>query len=244
LGGAGEALGRSQGGFSTKIHLRAEGNGKPITAVLTGGERHEQVALEAVLDQGAIRRQGRGRPRLRPRRVAGDKGYSSPTARRRLRRRGITPVIPTTKGQPRQPDFDRQAYRERNRIEVVFTQMTKAHLLAAGAEGDDVADLDLTIGDQPAVDQPLHELALLGEVSAGQTRPNPAAEVRSRSRPAGELGPPIHLRRQLAGLRLKGLQPLLQRLPPALVFRQRDDGEQVGLGQPLQLSFQAALAAA
>jgi transposase len=74
-----EALGRSQGGFSTKLHLRAEGNGRPITAVLTGGERHEQIALEALLDRGAIRRPGRGRPRLRPRRAAGDKGYSSPT---------------------------------------------------------------------------------------------------------------------------------------------------------------------
>ena len=49
-----EALGRSQGGFSTKLHLRAEGGGKPITAVLTAGERHEQVALEALLDHGAI----------------------------------------------------------------------------------------------------------------------------------------------------------------------------------------------
>src|SRR3712207_7668540 len=76
LGGeaqAREALGRSQGGFSTKLHLRAEGNGKPITAVLTGGERNEQIALEDLLDQGAIRRNGRGRPRLRPRKVAGDK---------------------------------------------------------------------------------------------------------------------------------------------------------------------------
>ena len=49
-----EALGRSQGGFSTKLHLRAEGGGKPITVVLTGGERNEQIALEDLLDQGAI----------------------------------------------------------------------------------------------------------------------------------------------------------------------------------------------
>src|SRR5436309_2785342 len=82
-----EALGRSQGGFSTKLHLRAEGNGRPITVVLTGGERNEQIALEAVLDQGAVRRPGRGRPRLRLRAAAGDKDYSSPTARARLRRR-------------------------------------------------------------------------------------------------------------------------------------------------------------
>src|SRR3954463_7388037 len=61
-----EALGRSQGGFSTKIHLRAEGHGRPITAVLTGGERHEQIALADVLDRGAIPRSGGGRPRPRP----------------------------------------------------------------------------------------------------------------------------------------------------------------------------------
>ena len=67
-----EALGRSQGGFSTKLHLRAEGGGKPIIAVLTGGERHEQIVLEGLVDGGAIRRVGRGRPRLRPRRLAGD----------------------------------------------------------------------------------------------------------------------------------------------------------------------------
>jgi hypothetical protein len=158
------------------VHLRAERGGKPITAVLTGGERHEQIALEALLDQGAIRRPGRGRPRLRPRRVAGDKGYSSPTARRRLRRRGIVPVIPSKRNQKRQPGFDREAYRERNRVEVVFTQMTKAHLLAVGAERDDIADLDDIVADQHPIDQQLDELPLLGEVGAGQTGSNPLAE--------------------------------------------------------------------
>jgi len=40
---------------------------------LRGGERHEQPLLPSLLEQGA----GRGRPRLRPERVAGDKGYSA-----------------------------------------------------------------------------------------------------------------------------------------------------------------------
>jgi transposase len=126
----GEALGRSQGGFSTKLHLRAEGNGRPITAVLTGGERHEQIALEALLDQGAIRRPGPGRPRLRPHRVAGDKGYSSPTARHRLRRRGIRPVIPTKADQRRQPAFDRAAYRERNKVERLINRLKQSRRIA------------------------------------------------------------------------------------------------------------------
>jgi transposase len=130
-----EALGRSQGGFSTKLHLRAEGGGQPITVVLTGGERNEQIALEALLDQGAIRRHhGRGRPRLRPRKVAGDKGYSSPTARRRLRRRGIRPVIPTRSDQPRQLDFDRNAYRQRNRVERMINRLKQARRVATRYE--------------------------------------------------------------------------------------------------------------
>jgi len=129
-----EALGRSQGGFSTKLHLRAEGGGKPITAVLTAGERHEQTALEALLDGGAIRRPGRGRPRLRPRRVAGDKGYSSPTARSRLRRRHIRPVIPSKSNQRRQPRFDREAYRQRNRIERLINRLKQFRRIATRYE--------------------------------------------------------------------------------------------------------------
>jgi len=129
-----EALGRSQGGFSTKLHLRAEGGGKPIVAVLTGGERHEQIALEALLDNGAIRRPGRGRPRLRPRAVAGDKGYSSPTARNRLRRRHIRPVIPSKSNQRRQPRFNREAYRQRNRIERLINHLKQFRRIATRYE--------------------------------------------------------------------------------------------------------------
>ena len=45
-----EAPGRSQGGFSTKIHLRAEGGGKPITFLITAGQRHEQSAFEPLME--------------------------------------------------------------------------------------------------------------------------------------------------------------------------------------------------
>ena len=120
------------------------------------------------------------------------------------------------------PDY---IYTNRNLVEVVLTQMTKPHALAVGVERDGVADLDLAVGDEHSVDQQFHELALLREVRAGQTGPNPLTEVGGRGRPTGELGPSIHLCHQLAGLRIKGLQPLLQLLSSALVFRQRNDGE-------------------
>lgn len=64
--GIGEALRRNQGGFSTRLHLRAEG-GKPITVVLAAGERHEQYALDPLRDKGTVPRHGSDRPRLRPR---------------------------------------------------------------------------------------------------------------------------------------------------------------------------------
>ncbi len=132
--GAGEALGRSQRGFSIKLHLRAEGGGKPMAAVLTAGERHEQFALDALMDTGAVRRPGRGRPRLRPRRAAGDRGYSSPPARRQLKQRRVEPVIPTRKDQPRQPDFDKAAYRERNKVDRLINRLKQYRRIATRYE--------------------------------------------------------------------------------------------------------------
>ena len=54
-----EALGRSQGGFSTKLHVRAEGGGKLMTFVLTAGERHELSVAETLVEQGAVKRDAR-----------------------------------------------------------------------------------------------------------------------------------------------------------------------------------------
>jgi hypothetical protein len=90
-----EALGRTtSGGFSTKLHLRCDGNGLPIVILITVGERHEAVVFKQLMAQGAVKRTGVGRPRLRPGRVVGDKGYSSGTIRRYLRQRGIRLTIP------------------------------------------------------------------------------------------------------------------------------------------------------
>ena len=129
----GEALGRSRGGFSTKVHVRAEGCGKPVTFHLTGGERHDSVALASLLDDGAVRRK-RGRPRLRPRRVAGDKAFAGRPSREQLRGRGIGAVIPTKKGEQRRPGFDYEAYRARNRIERLFNRLKQFRRIATRYE--------------------------------------------------------------------------------------------------------------
>ncbi len=64
------ALGRSRGGFSTKIHVRVDGNGKPMVLLLTAGQRHEAIVFEARMQQGAIKRAASGQLKRRPHRVA------------------------------------------------------------------------------------------------------------------------------------------------------------------------------
>lgn len=44
-----------------------------MTLVLTPGQRHEARAFEPLMESGAVKRSGRGRPKRRPGRVAGDK---------------------------------------------------------------------------------------------------------------------------------------------------------------------------
>ncbi len=129
-----EALGHSQGGFSTKIHARAEGQGKPITFVLTPGQRHEAPVLPRLLEQGKVKRPTVGRPRCRPRRLVGDKGYSARSNRALLRRRGIRITIPHKRNECRSGPFDRQAYRARNKIERMFNRLKQWRRIATRYE--------------------------------------------------------------------------------------------------------------
>ena len=104
-GGGDQALGRSRGGFGTKVHLRVEGMGKPVAFVLTPGQQHEASVFEELMTQGAVKRLGGGRPRIRPKRVCGDKGYSSRKIRGYLRRGGIRYTIPRKKNERRNGPF-------------------------------------------------------------------------------------------------------------------------------------------
>ena len=102
--------------------------------VLTVGERHEQPILPALMERGAVKRAGRGRPRIRPGRVAGDKGYSSPKIRRYLKERKIGAIIPTKANHALDPAFDRSAYRERNIIERLINRLKQWRRIATRYE--------------------------------------------------------------------------------------------------------------
>jgi hypothetical protein len=59
-------------------------------------------------------------------------------------------------------------YRQRFWIEIVCTQMTKPHMLTGRRHGDDIADLDIAVSDDHAINQQLDEVALLLKGGLGQ----------------------------------------------------------------------------
>jgi transposase len=103
-----------------------------MALLLTAGQRHEQVMFEALMERGAVTRR-RGRPRIRPDRVAGDKGYSSRRIRRYLRRRGIGVVIARQRRE-RRVRFDKDAYRKRNVIERLINRLKQFRRIATRYE--------------------------------------------------------------------------------------------------------------
>ena len=97
-----------------------DGNGTPLAAEVTAGQVHESTRLESVMDRVSVPRPV-GRPRKRPRRLAGDKAYRGRRIRDWLRAHGIGRVIPSAENERARHDarvkFDKLAYRRRSIIE-------------------------------------------------------------------------------------------------------------------------------
>lgn len=127
------ALGASRGGIGTKIHLVCDGRGLPITVAISPGQAHEATFCLDVIDAIEIRSPV-GRPRQRPDRLAGDKGYSSRNIRQGLKDRSIKPVIPTKKNEKHDSRFDKKSYRKRNIIERCIGWIKESRRIATRYE--------------------------------------------------------------------------------------------------------------
>ena len=104
-----QALGRSRGGFTCKIHLKTDFDGLPIAFHLTGGEVSDSTQLVTSLDIG---------PDIKPRAAMTDKGYDSKSNRAACRERGIAPAIPHRSNAKDRPKFfPKTLYKTRARIE-------------------------------------------------------------------------------------------------------------------------------
>lgn len=115
------ALGRSRGGFTTKIHLLCDSQGHPLAFHLTAGQDHESTALVPLLNEANEQvTDGDGEPVAWPLALAGDKGYRADWIDQTLLDLEIQPVIPSKENEDRNSrpvEFDRDAYRQRNIIE-------------------------------------------------------------------------------------------------------------------------------
>lgn len=138
---AGEAIGRSRGGLSTKIHLAVDGRGRPLSILLTGGQCGDDPHLLPLLDAITVNRAGPGRPRARPDMLIADKGYAHDSTRKALRQRRIRHAIPERADQlarraakgsrgGRPPAFDRAVYKRRNVVERCFNRLKQWRDLA------------------------------------------------------------------------------------------------------------------
>ena len=119
-----QALGRSRGGFSTKIHLRTNAKGNPLTFGLTGGEVHETQGFDALM----------GLHDAQPAKLLGDKGYDSDEIRNDLTKRGIELVIPPRSNRTMPIEYDREAYKRRNLIERCVNRLKPFRRIATRYE--------------------------------------------------------------------------------------------------------------
>ncbi len=123
------------------MHFAVDGHGRPLSIVVTGGQRHDGAMLQEVIGDIRVPRTGSGNARTRPESLLADRGYTSRVNRTYLRKRGITAVIPEKSNEiaarkrrgragGRPPGFDAEKYKDRNVVERAFGLMKQWRGLA------------------------------------------------------------------------------------------------------------------
>ena len=117
-----QALGRSRGGFSTKLHVVVNGLGLPVELQLTPGQAADITQAESLLQDHAFDA------------VLGDKGYDSKKLIDFIHNRSAQAVIPPRSNLKDQREFDRHLYKERNLVERFINRIKQFRRVATRYE--------------------------------------------------------------------------------------------------------------
>jgi transposase len=109
-GQAAQALGRSRGGFSCKIHVAADGLGLPLRIRLTAGQCHDSTQAQALMAG------------LDCDHAVADRAYAAQAFIDWLIERGILPVIPPHQRAKLAREYDTWLYRERHLVECLVNK--------------------------------------------------------------------------------------------------------------------------
>ena len=98
-------MGRSRGGFSTKIHIAVDALGNPVDLILTGGQEADVTQAEPLIDGHKADA------------YILDKAYDSDAVVAAAERQGAEAVIPSKVNRKVARDYDEHLYEDRKKVE-------------------------------------------------------------------------------------------------------------------------------
>jgi transposase len=110
-----QAIGKSRGGWSTKIHLVAADARTAITFSLSPGQAHDAPEGRQLLNRLG--------PRERPLYLLMDRAYEGEKTRQLALELGFMPVVPPKSNRINAWEYDRAMYKRRNEIERLFRRL-------------------------------------------------------------------------------------------------------------------------
>ena len=115
-----QALGRSRGGPTTKIHLICDSHGNPLKFDLTAGNVHDITAAPELLEK--TEQAGNY--------LIADKGYDSDEFREKIQQCGSEPVIPGRSNRKEKIEYDKDIYKARSLVENAFCKLKQFRAVA------------------------------------------------------------------------------------------------------------------
>ena len=114
-----QAIGRSRGGRSTKIHALIDALGRPLAFLLTPGQAHDLIGADALL------------PQMRADLLIADRAFDADArVLEPLAAAGKSAVIPPRANRLAPRAFDRKLYKERHLIENFFCKLKQFRAIA------------------------------------------------------------------------------------------------------------------